>query len=289
MPADNQPKYTTELSVSLRLPSDVQLAPNGQRVAFVVAPIAHAEPKPTSEIWLAGVGADANPRRFTTADAEERSPRWSPDGTRLAFLSDRAERGAAQLHLIDAAGGEATALAPVRRGIDQIEWRPDGQALSGTADRLALAGQQDPPGDIYVASLADRPRVIVQLPVDGSEPSVLGPAEGHVWIYAWSRDGRSIAAVTTGSNRLDDRIGDVRCAIIDVTTRAERTLATLPFVPDLLQWSPDGTQLVAINETGETPDDTRVILFDSQSGASRTLEPGDTTPAWAGWVGDGSK
>jgi dipeptidyl aminopeptidase/acylaminoacyl peptidase len=289
MSAENQPKYTTELSVNLRLPSDVQLAPDGRRVAFAVAPIAHAEPKPTSEIWLAEVADDANPRRFTTAQAEERSPRWSPDGARLAFLSDRAERGTSQLHLIDAAGGEATALTSLRRGIDQIAWRPDGQTLSGTADRLALAGQQDPPGDIYVASLADRPRVIVQVPIEGGEPSVIGPAEGHVWIYAWSRDGRSVAAITTGSNRLDDRLGNVQFIIIDVATRAERTLATLPFVPDLLQWSPDGTQIVAINETGETPDDTRVILFDSRSGASRTLEPGDTTPAWAGWVGDGSK
>ncbi|HEX7101933.1 MAG TPA: S9 family peptidase [Nitrolancea sp.] len=289
MSAENQPEYTTELSVNLRLPSDVQLAPDGRRVAFVVAPIAHAEPKPTSEIWLAEAVDDAHSRRFTTAHAEERSPRWSPDGTRLAFLSDRAERGTAQLHLIDAAGGEATMLTSVRLGIDQIAWRPDGQALSGTADRLALAGQQDPPGDIYVASLADRPRVIVQVPVEGGEPSVIGPAEGHVWIYAWSRDGRSVAAITTGSNRLDDTIGNVQFIIIDVATRAERTLATLPFVPDLLQWSPDGTQIVAINETGETPDDTRVILFDSQSGTSRTLEPEGTTPAWAGWVGDGSK
>jgi dipeptidyl aminopeptidase/acylaminoacyl peptidase len=289
MSAENQPKYTTELSVNLRLPSDVQLAPDGRRVAFVVAPIAHAESKPTSEIWLAEVTDDANPRRFTTAHAEERSPRWSPDGARLAFLSDRAERGTSQLHLIDAAGGEATALTSLRRGIDQIAWRPDGQALSGTADRLVLAGQQDPPGDIYVASLADRPRVIVQVPIEGGEPSVIGPAEGHVWIYAWSPDGRSVAAITTGSNRLDDRLGNVQFIIIDVATRAERTLATLPFVPDLLQWSPDGTQIVAINETGETPDDMRVILFDNRSGASRTLEPGDTTPAWAGWVGDGSK
>jgi dipeptidyl aminopeptidase/acylaminoacyl peptidase len=289
MSAENQPKYTTELSVNLRLPSDVQLAPDGRRVAFAVAPIAHAEPKPTSEIWLAEVADDANPRRFTTAQAEERSPRWSPDGARLAFLSDRAERGTSQLHLIDTAGGEATALTSLRRGIDQIAWRPDGQALSGTADRLALAGQQDPPGDIYVASLADRPRVIVLVPIEGGEPSVIGPAEGHVWIYAWSPDGRSVAAITTGSNRLDDRLGNVQFIIIDVATRAERTLATLPFVPDLLQWSPDGSQLVVINETGETPDDTHVILFDSRSGASRTLEPGDTTPAWAGWVGDGSK
>ena len=154
---------------------------------------------------------------------------------------------------------------------------------------MALAGQQDPPGEIYVASRADRPRVIVQVPVDGGEPKVMGPATGHVWIYAWRGDGGALAAVTTGSNRLDDTIGNVRLSIIDVATHAERTLAILPFVPGVLQWSPDGTQLVMINETGDPPDDTRVILIDVASGDSRTLEPGDTTPASAAWLGDGSR
>jgi dipeptidyl aminopeptidase/acylaminoacyl peptidase len=271
------------------MPSEVQTSPDGQRVAFVVSPIAHLETHPATEIWLATIGSDSAARRFTPARAEERMPRWSPDGHRLAFLSDRAERGTAQVNLIDAAGGEAVALTTLRRGADLLAWSPDGTALSCTADRLALSGQQDPPGDIYVASLADRPRVIIQVSVSGGEPQVIGPSTGHVWTYAWSRDGRSIAAITTESNRLDDTLGNVRFVVMDVATHAERTLATLPFVPDRLEWSPDGTQIVMVSKTGEDLDDTRVILFDSRTGESRSLEPGDATPAWVGWVGDGSR
>ncbi len=282
-------QYTPEMAVSLRIPSDVQTSPDGRQVAFVVAPIAHVETNPMSEIWLAEISDEAHPRRFTMATAEDRMPRWSPDGSRLAFLSDRSDRGTPQVHLINVAGGEARSLTSLRRGADLIAWSPDGQSISYTADRLALAGQQDPPGEIYVASLADRPRVIVRVPVDGGEPRAIGPAAGHVWLYAWSRDGSSIAAVTTESNRLDNTIGNVRLSIIDVATRAERTLAILPFVPGVLQWSPDGSQLVMINETGEHPDDTRVILFNVASGDSRTMEPGDTTPSWVAWAGDGSR
>jgi dipeptidyl aminopeptidase/acylaminoacyl peptidase len=273
----------------MRMPSDVQTSPDGQRVAFVVSPIAHLDTHPATEIWLAAIGSESGAHRFTTALAEERMPRWSPDGSRLAFLSDRTERGTSQVHLIDASGGEAASLTALRRGADLIAWSPDGRSLSFTADRLALSGQQDPPGEIYVASLADRPRVILQVLIEGGEPQVIGPAAGHVWSYAWSWDGRSIAAITTESNRLDDTLGNVQFVVVDVATHAERTLATLPFVPDRLEWSPDGSQIVIINETGETPDDTRVILYESRTGDSRTLEPGDTTPAWAGWVGDGSR
>ena len=289
MRTEPEQRYTPEISVNLRVPSDVQTSPDGQRVAFVVSPIAHLETNPATEIWVAEIASDSRARRFTTARAEERMPRWSPDGTRLAFLSDRAERGTAQVHLLDASGGEAVALTSLRRGADLISWSSDGSSISFTADRLALSGQQDPPGEIYVASLADRPRVIMQVPLDGGEPQVIGPANGHVWLYAWSRDGQSVAAITTESNRLDDTLGNVRFVIIDVVTHAERLLATLPFVPSLVQWSPDGTQIVILNETGDVPDDIRVILFDSRSGDRRTLEPEDTTPAWAGWVGDGSR
>lgn len=275
--------------MKLRLPSDVQTSSDGRRVAFVVSPIAHAENRPTSEIWLSEVSTDARPGRFTVSNAEDRMPRWSQDGNRLAFLSDRVERGTAQVHVIDIGGGEARCLTDLRRGADLIAWSPDGQSITCTADRLALAGQQDAPGDIYVASVADRPRAIVRVSLDGGDPYVVGPAAGHVWVYAWSGSGNQIAAITTTSNRLDDTIGDVRLSIIDVETHAERTLATLPFVPSVLQWSPDGTQLVMINETGEHPDDTRVMLIAVSSGEVRTLETGDTTPAWVGWMGNSSR
>ncbi len=289
MGTDSSSTYTPEMAVNLRVPSDVQTSPDGSRVAFVVAPIAHEETRPKSELWLADVSGDGGARRFTFSNAEDRMPRWSPDGTKIAFLSDRAERGTAQVHMIDAAGGEARRLTDAKRGADAIAWAPDGQSLTFTADRLAFAGQQDPPGEIYVASKADRPRVIVLIPLEGGEPRVVGPATGHVWLYSWSSNGKYIATVTTGSNRLDDTIGNVRLSVIDVATHAERTLRVLPFVPDVLQWSPDGSQLLMLDDTGEHPDDTRVILIEVDTGDVRTLEPGDTTPSWAAWVGDGSR
>ncbi len=289
MDTDSTRQYTPELAVGLNVPSDVQTSPDGRQVAFVVAPIAHEETKPTSEIWIASLSGDSEPRRFTTSQADNRMPRWSPDGSRLAFLSDRDERGTAQVYLFDKGGGEARGLTSLRQGADMISWVPGEEAISFTADRLALAGQEDPPGEIYVASQSDRPRVIVSVLVEGGELRVIGPASGHVWTYAWKGDGSEVAVVTTESNRLDDTFGNVRLAIIDVARHADRTMAVLPFVPDVLQWSPDGKQIVMINQTGEPPDDTRVILFDVASGDSRTLEPGDTTPAWVSWVGAGSR
>ena len=84
-------RYTPELAVGLRVPSDAHVSPDGGRVAFVVAPVGHEETKPTSAIWMVEVSGDAPARAFTGGRAEDKMPRWSPDGERLAFLASLGE------------------------------------------------------------------------------------------------------------------------------------------------------------------------------------------------------
>ncbi|HEU5425128.1 MAG TPA: hypothetical protein VFU72_16415, partial [Nitrolancea sp.] len=178
-PAGGPRRYSPELAVSLRIASDVQLAPDGARVAWVVAPVGHEETRPTSTIWLAEVGPEPAPRPFTGGKAEDRMPRWAPDGGRLAFLSDRATRGSAQIYLIDRQGGEAQPLGALPGAADLLAWLPDGSALSCTITRRALAGEQESSSEIKVASQSDRPQTIVRVPLDGGAPAAIGPAEGH--------------------------------------------------------------------------------------------------------------
>ena len=275
--------YTPELAVGLRIPSDAHVSPDGGRVTFVVVPIGHEETTPTSAIWMAELSGSTPPRPFTAGRAEDKMPRWSPDAERLAFLSDRAERGTAQLFVIEAGGGEARSLTSVRRGLDLIAWAPDGESITATADRRALAGEEDPGTGIRVASQSARPRVIVRVPAAGGEPSVIGPAEGHVWTYACSADGRRLAALTTPTDDLAETNGDVLLVLIDLKTRAERRLATLKGLPAMIQWSSDGARLVAVGDLPGNPDDTRVLLIDAGSGELSALDAGETTPLWAAW------
>src|SRR5213076_701160 len=59
------------------------------------------------------------------------SPAWSPDGSRLAFISDRTDKR--QLYLIDPRGGEADALTSLEDGITSFAWSPDGKSIAYTA------------------------------------------------------------------------------------------------------------------------------------------------------------
>jgi dipeptidyl aminopeptidase/acylaminoacyl peptidase len=279
-------RFTPEMAVSLQIADDVQPSPDGSRVAFVVAPIGHEETKRRSQIWLANVAEDSRARAFTGSAAENRSPRWSPDGARIAFLSDRQSRGAVQLHLIEADGGEARQIVNIDRGLESIAWAPDGQSIFATADRRALAGEQDSPSDVTVASRSARPRAIVRVDVRGaSAVSVIGPAVGHVWDFAVRPDGRMIAALVTPTNFLEDT-ETVRLVLLDPVTRAEQQIASFRRQPSSLGWSPNGTRLVAVGETGHEPDDTAVLVIDAGSGELTRFDAGESTPIWAGWVDD---
>lgn len=279
-------RYSPEHAVNFQVASDAQIAPDGRLVAFTVAPVGHTDTIPTSAIWLVPVDGSAPARAFTTGMAEDKQPRWSPDGRTLAFLSDRAERRSHQIFVISRDGGEARSLTNVARGLDLLAWAPDGQSLSATADRRALAGEVRPSSEVSVASQAARPRVIIRVPLDGegAEPQVIGPASGHVWAYAWSPDGQRVVALTTPGNGLDEPAKGLQIVEITVASRSERVIATLDALPARIQWSPDGTTLVTVTDLPGRNDDTRVLLIDVATGAFTPLDAGETTPIWAGWI-----
>src|SRR5258708_7596239 len=81
-------KMTAEDFMGLQIVSDPRISPDCERIAFVKKSVDAAKSKYRSEIWIAPT-LEGEPRRFTGSDSNDSHPRWSPDGSRLAFLSDR--------------------------------------------------------------------------------------------------------------------------------------------------------------------------------------------------------
>ncbi|MGB8511031.1 MAG: hypothetical protein WCD76_21855, partial [Pyrinomonadaceae bacterium] len=67
--------------------SDPHLSPDGKLVAYVLTTTDQRQNRRQSNIWIASVDGSRPPRQFTTAAQSSSSPRWSPDGQSLAFLS----------------------------------------------------------------------------------------------------------------------------------------------------------------------------------------------------------
>lgn len=109
----------------LRLISDPKIAPEGNRVAFVLKQMSEEKNDYVSNVYV--VSRDGEVVQFTNGDKDS-SPRWSPDGKHLAFLSGRKDR--AQIHLLSASGGESVPLTDRKLGAGVPVWSPDSSAIA---------------------------------------------------------------------------------------------------------------------------------------------------------------
>src|SRR6267143_911343 len=139
--------------------SDPNVSPDGKLVAYVVTKIDRAQNRRNSSIWMSATDGSRAPWQFTTSPQSSNSPRWSPDGKWLAFLSSRpgsdsttpaptaspapaagptpaAAAGAAssdqprnQIYLLAMNGGEAKRITNLKNGVSVFRWSPDGTRL----------------------------------------------------------------------------------------------------------------------------------------------------------------
>ena len=109
--------------------SDPQLSPEGKWVAYVVSTTDSVKDKTDSDVWMsAWDGTQAI--QVTSSPDGESSPRWSPDGRYLSFLSSRQGGKGAQLWLLDRLGGEAKRVTELKSGIREYEWSPDSKRIA---------------------------------------------------------------------------------------------------------------------------------------------------------------
>ena len=251
----------------LRSVSDPRLSPDGERIVFVVRRTDAEKNRYFSDLWVAPF-EEGEPRQFTTGDHGDASPRWSPDGRTIAFISDRGE--SAQVWLLPADGGEARQLTRLEEGsVNRLQWSPDGT-------RLAFAYRAKPPEDRKAARelrekehRSNPPRVVRRLIYRMEGEGFIGEERWHVWVadaqsgearpvtqgdfdhgaFAWSPDGSELVVVSNHSAEPDITRGHDDFWRVPAEGGEAQRVECTPGPKETVAWSPDGQWLAYYGTT----------------------------------------
>jgi dipeptidyl aminopeptidase/acylaminoacyl peptidase len=294
---------------------DAQISPDGRRVIYVLNQIDPANDGYKSALWM--VPSDGGEAvQFTAGTKRDSSPRWSPDGRQIAFLSDR--EGISQLYVFPANGGEPRKITDLPDGAGTPVWSADGTMIAFSAIVQIEPAPSDPeakkrweqrPRHIDYARyksdgsgyIYDRNTHIFVVPADGSrEPKQITHGRFNDSDPAWSPDGSTIAFC---SPRHDTREEDILVDLFLVPAGGgePRSIARIGrlIAPS---FSPDGQQ-IAVYASTEDPNDwiahSHVWLVPTDGSRPRDLMPGFDRSAFVmpppfitprpAWTSDGAR
>jgi dipeptidyl aminopeptidase/acylaminoacyl peptidase len=287
---------TVEQSINLKSASGPRISPDGGFVAYQVREADWDDNAFKSEIWLA-VADTGECYPLTHSKKSSTNLRWSPDGKRLAFLSDR--DGKQQIYLIAPRGGEAVALTSGETGVSDFEWSPDGRQIAFTAAEPESKSQKERKekyGDFLVVegdyTMTHLWKVAVPAPGEKA-PKPERLTEGDKFTvggFAWSPDGKRLAF----SAARDPDLGSMDTSDIYVLDLGDKSVKKIVDTkgPDRNpHWSPDGTQIAYETADGQEfffYTNSRIAVVPAEGGKPRVLtEAFDEHPRLVAWGPDG--
>ncbi len=238
--------------------SDPQISPDGNWIAYTVENTDVKNDTKNKDIYITS-WSGSRTLRLTSSKDSEYSPRFSPDGKFLAFLSSRQNSGGTQIWLLNLAGGEAEKISDFKGGVSDFVWSPDSK-------RLAVIAADPEDSEDNKENKTPPPIVIDRFQFKEDGTGYLGKSRDHLYIF-------------------------------DLATRKANILTPDDFNEYLPSWSPDSKSIAFVTKRGADFDrhnNWDIYVIEAKPGAQAhqltTFDGPDNDPSWDSrpvWSPDG--
>lgn len=291
--------------------ADPQVSPDGSQIAYVrMAPDVMTD-KTVPSIWLVDV-ASGREQPFATGKGAHFSPRWSPDGKRIAYVSSDGE-GAPEIHVRWVAGGADARITNLPTSPHGIVWSPDGRQIAYV---MNVPGQGTslgkPPAKPEGAKWADPLQVIDRVTYRFDDGGYAEPGFDHLFLVSaeggaprqltfgdyddggplsWTPDGKKILFSANRSKDWEREIMNSEVWALDLASGA-LTALTSRYGPDAAPAvSPDGRHVayVGFDDKHRSYENAQLYVMNIDGSGSRSLTAGlDRSIDSLDWQGSGA-
>ena len=295
--AQTKSNWSPTQTIKHKVISTVRVSPDGGKVVYAVKELKTIEGKSEfiNHLFISDIN-NTNTIQLTQGEKNNINPKWSPDGKKIAFVSNR--NGKNNLYCLNLAGGEAERLTDLKTGINDFKWSTTGNQIAFTSSDFETeeeTGNKKSGNDWFFMNENFKQGRLHLLQLNKKDKNgipqitTLSKENRHINSFSWSPDDQWIAYAHAASGGVEDNtFCDI--SMIKISSGEVKVIANSPVGENQPLFSPDGKFIAYYNldEKGIWGGKTSVKIFALENGSVQTLADTPNGPAeLIGWSSDG--
>ncbi|KAK8131354.1 acylamino-acid-releasing enzyme [Apiospora sp. TS-2023a] len=259
MSASAADKASIQELLDIECPLALNLSPDCNSVIYVTRLKWYHKPKGSSRvlspIWIADMGIKQSARHLTDGLYNDRMPQWSPQGSKIAFLSDRVNDSgkSAALYLLDLGTATPSPITPVEneRAIPKFTFSPDGNAIAymTTNEQSEEAkARKEASGGAFVWGQDWEYTRLKLVDIETGEIKTISDDRAHVVDFCWGSDSSKLAVITHQTPHPESHyVHGATISTVDIASGEAKVVAHVPGSVSNITWAQSSLFFLANN------------------------------------------